>query len=100
MNLFLIRVLRMSRQNWEKARSALQGRKNRGGAHLVIQTRRGGWVLWGRPPGTEGVYEPAAERKLINLRRIATAHDGHIDAAGAGWIVDLTQDGTWIHPAR
>ncbi|MDX1564641.1 MAG: hypothetical protein R3236_04500 [Phycisphaeraceae bacterium] len=80
--------------------SNFRGRKNKSSAHLVIQTHRGGWVLWGRPPGSEGVYEPAADRKLANLRRIATAHDGRIDAAGAGWIVDLTQDGTWIHPAR
>ncbi len=76
------------------------GRKNKAGAHLVIQTHRGGWVLWGRAPGEEGVFEPAAELKLQNLERIRTAHDGHIDASGAGWIVDLTQDGTWIHPAR
>jgi hypothetical protein len=76
------------------------GRQDANNAHLVIQTHRGGWVLWGRAPGEEGVFEPSAKVKFDNLARIRLAHDGRIDANGAGWMVDLTQPGTWIYPAR
>ena len=77
-----------------------KGRQDAKSAHLVIQTHRGGWVLWGRAPGEEGIYEPDSQAKLKNLSRIRLAHDGRIDANGSGWMVDLTQPGTWIYPAR
>lgn len=45
------------------------GRIDRGRPHLALQTRRG-QVRWGRPPGDEHFYEPAASAKLQSIQQI------------------------------
>lgn len=72
------------------------GRADRSYPHLSIITRQG-TVRWGRAPGDEGIYEPAASEKLAMLQRIADSYAGSIDAGGR--VVDVFLDSPMIHSA-
>jgi hypothetical protein len=63
---------------------------------LILLTDEG-VVRWGRAPGEEGVYEPAASQKLQALQRVARRYNGRIDAAGQ--VVDIFCDDPLIQPA-
>ncbi len=71
------------------------GRNSSDRPHLLLITRQGR-VNWGRAPGDEGVNEPATDRKLVMLARVADAYGGQIDAAGQ--VVDVRNDTPMIRP--
>ncbi len=75
--------------------SNFAGRADERYPHLSLVTAEG-MVRWGRAPGNEGIYEPAAETKLTMLRRVAERYGGRIDAGGQ--TVDVYLDTPMIHP--
>ena len=70
------------------------GRVDRQAPYLSIATAHG-VVRWGRAPGEESIYEPAAEQKLAMLGQVAGKFRGRIDAGGR--TVDVFLDRPMLH---
>lgn len=74
---------------WESHVAAIDVAKFRGDG-LMIQTAKGGFVLWGLPPSVTSAIEPPADAKLRNLD-VLFARTGFIDSGG-GRVIDLRTD--------
>lgn len=60
------------------------------GDGLMMLTAKGGYVLWGLPPGVASSVEPPADAKVRNLDALF-ARTGFIDSGG-GRVIDLRTD--------
>ena len=80
--LSLIRLLSHERFFRQIAAVYVGRRDARGRERLVLDTRDGGEVYWGFPPGEEQAIEPSAMEKIRRLREMAADYHGSIAAGG------------------
>lgn len=75
------------------------GRVDNGQPHIVLPTRLGGALRWGRAIGEEQFYEPTAEVKLRHISRVRRQSESGTICAG-GRVVDVFRDTIHVHHNR